>query len=714
MLAGAIYIQPLAMTTNDGFKATGIEDSNHLVTAGFDSQNISVSLVSPTNRSGTSGTLDITINITSDFGTLNATLFIENAIYSAYNKTSIGTGNQILSVDTTTVSDGNLNFTVLLEYKDVTWDEKESFFLEYFVDNIAQNFVMDLLNPANESTLAGLASLLLNITSDFAFVNFTLYIESAIYPTYDGVTIAGEPQSVQVDTTTLREGLLNFTLVFDYDIVDVQETYTYYLAFLIDNDGQPITLYLMSPTNQSQVSSVFNLTVDLASDYGGANLTIFVDDVVEYSQFNESFIGNGVHDLELNTTVLGEGALNFTLLLEYNVTGENARIAYLYIFIVDNHGNPSVVFLAPDADSDFTGIDDFTLNITSDYEFVYLTITVDDQITAEYNHTLVASGVGNYTINGSRYENGDQTIRAVVETEEGLQNSASRDFNFLDHVRFEVRDLTTLDSISGNATIALRIESPYPNITLSAYVDGVLAPDVVNITLRIGVVSFTLDTSMYSEGAHNFTFRGYSIGDFVFAYTIVLEVDNHGAPSVSFVSPLEDVVIGVTSFTIDIDSTWDTVNLTVFVDDVAVTSLDGLIVDVGEFTFQIDTNQYTKWEHTVKVLILTDEGLEGSTEDLFGFANFKPEEVVSLVVILVIAFGLPLRRWRTGSSIRAVFIADLLFVVVIAGVFYAIGVNSIPFAIWHINLASIWAIGAALIFTNIAVPLALESEEEGT
>ncbi len=186
MLAGAIYVRPLAMTTNDGFLADRLENSNHVVTAGFDSQNISVSLVSPANRSGTSGTLDITIDITSDFGTLNVTLFIENAIYSAYNKTSIGTGNQILSVDTATVAEGNLNFTILLEYKDVTWDEKESFFLEYFVDNDAQNFELELLSPSNESTLAGIAVLLLNITSDFDFVNFTLYIDSEIYPSYDG------------------------------------------------------------------------------------------------------------------------------------------------------------------------------------------------------------------------------------------------------------------------------------------------------------------------------------------------------------------------------------------------------------------------------------------------------------------------------------------------------------------------------------------------
>jgi hypothetical protein len=713
MLAGIVYIQPLAMSTNDGSMAARLEESNRFVTTGFDSQNISVSLVSPTNRSGASGILDITIDITSDFGTLNVTLFIEDAIYSAYNKTPIGTGNQILSVDTTLVAEGNLNFTILLEYKDVTWDEKESFFLEYFVDNDLVNFEVSLTSPANESTLSGTASLLLNITSDFAFINFTLYIAGEIYPAYDGVIIAGEPQVIQVDTTTVREGLLNFTLIFDYDVVDVQETHLFYLVFIVDNDGQPITLSLISPTNQSQVSDAFNLTVELGSDYGGANLTLYAEGAIEYPQFNLTYFANGEHDLELNTTILAEGALNFTLLLEYNVTGENARITYLYIFSVNNHGEPAVLFLTPDAGSDFIGDDEFTLNITSDYEFVYLTITVDDEITPEYNHTLVASGVGIYTVNGSRYENGDQTIVAIVETEEGLQSTASRVFNFLDHVRFEIRDLTTYDRISGNAIITLRIESPYPNVTFSAYVDGILAPDVVNVTLETGIAAFNIDTIGYTEGEHNFTFTAYAPGGFFYSYKIILEVDNHGAPSVSFVSPVDDVVIGVTVFTVEIESTWDIVNMTVFVDDEVVTTLQGLLVDVGEVTFEIDTNQYSKWEHVVKVLIVTDEGLEGFDEELYGFANFKLEEIVSLIVILVIAFSFPLRRWRAGSSIRAVLIADLLFIVVVVGLFFALGVNSIPFAIWHINMASIWATGAALIFTNIAVPLAMETEEQG-
>ncbi|MHA2434060.1 MAG: hypothetical protein ACXADO_12585, partial [Candidatus Thorarchaeota archaeon] len=165
VLAGVFQIQPLATTGSDGYRAQ-LDTSHSMFLAGFDSQNISVSLVGPANRSGVSGTFNITLDITSDFGTLNTTLFIDSLIYSTYNKTALTPGNQNFTVDTGGLAEGNLNFTMLFEYKNTTWDEKETYHLVYFVDNSFPNFEVDLLAPANESTLVDTANLDLNITSD--------------------------------------------------------------------------------------------------------------------------------------------------------------------------------------------------------------------------------------------------------------------------------------------------------------------------------------------------------------------------------------------------------------------------------------------------------------------------------------------------------------------------------------------------------------------
>ncbi|MFX0044588.1 MAG: hypothetical protein ACFE8Z_01950 [Candidatus Hermodarchaeota archaeon] len=706
VLAGVIRIQPLAVTDSNDYRAQ-LDTSSSMRLAGFDSQNISVSLVGPTNRSGVSGTFNITLDITSDFGTLNTTLFIDNSIYSAYNQTALTPGTQNLTVNTGGLAEGNLNFTVLFEYMNMTWDEKETYHLVYFVDNSLPNFEVDLLTPANESTLVDTANLDLNITSDFDFINFTLLVDGVAYPSYDAVLITADSQTVNVDTTTLREGWLNFTLVFEYAIVNVQEVHLYYLAFLVDNDGQPITLTLVSPTNQSQVAGVFNLTVEIASDYGVVNLTLFVDEVIEYSQYNETLLPYGVHDLTLDTLVLDEGLNNFTVFLWHN----SETISYYYEFIVNNYGAPTVVILSPALDATFTGVQALELNITSGQGSANLTIRVDGVVTPEYNSTPVSAGVDLYSINGSRYENGFHTVTVIVKTAEGLEGSASRQLFFLDHVRFYPRGVTNYDEISGNQTIDLRIETPYENVTVSVYVDDVLVPEFNNVTLPAGDSQISFDTTVYSEGEHNVTFWAYSTGGYSWEYNLILVVNNHGAPTVKLVGPSTNVVVGVTTFTVEVESTWDTVNLTVFVDDIEVSALVGLIVDVGEITFEIDTNAYSKWEHTVRVLVTTEEGLTGEAEEVFGFANIKIEEIASIAVVLAIGFAIPLRRWRGGGKIRAVLIADLLFIGVVAGLFLVLGINSVAFALWHINFASIWAIGAAFIFTNWLVPMAIESEE---
>ncbi|MFX0108080.1 MAG: hypothetical protein ACFE7R_07340 [Candidatus Hodarchaeota archaeon] len=713
MILGAFPIHPV---TNNITDTNSLPDASSVIAqAGFDSQNISILLLSPTNRSGVAGTFDIELNITSDFAPLNLTLFIEGAIDPSYNKTPVGAGTswiETLSVDSLSLPEGYLNFTILLEYNDVGEDEKESVFLEYFVDNVGPNFEFDIVDPVNGSTLSGIENFLIDMVSDFDHINFTLYVDGEIDPSYERELLDAEPQLLQIDTSDYRDGLQNFTIVFEYDMLNVHYSNTTFWQFIIDNIEGAVNLYLVSPTNQSQVSGEFNLSIYIGSDYGYANLTMFVEGIVEYVQYNRTPMTHGGHILTLNTTILDEGLLNFTVLLEYNITGENIRVSTFYLFLVNNHGSPRVVFLAPEVLANFIGLDDLMLNISSDYNTLNLTIYVDDEATEEYNNTFASPGVENYTIDGSRYENGVHTVSVRVETEEGLYHIAERDFYFLDYVRFDYIDITNYDRIFGNATIELRIYTPYDNITASLYVDDELVSDIVNITLPEGRTSIEVKTAPFSEGEHNFTLRVYSEGDHSWENTIILIVDNHGIPIVEFIAPTEEVVVGFASFTVEIESTWDSVNVSVYVDDEVITALANISVTPGEYTFSFDTNAYSKWEHDVKVVVTTDEGEVGETTEKFGFANIKTEEVVSLAIIIVIGLAIPILRWRRGDSLKAMLIADVLFLATVAGIFFAVGVNSWAFALWHFNVASIWAIGAAFIFINWLIPLAVQAEKE--
>ena len=60
---------------------------------------------------------------------------------------------------------------------------------------------------------------------------------------------------------------------------------------------------------------------------------------------------------------------------------------------------------------------------------------------------------------------------------------------------------------------------------------------------------------------------------------------------------------------------------------------------------------------------------------------------------------------------RQVLIVDLVFFAVVAGAFLLLGITTIPFLTWHVNLASIWAIGSALVFANWVLPLVMMEED---
>ncbi|MHA1903231.1 MAG: hypothetical protein ACXADL_01410 [Candidatus Thorarchaeota archaeon] len=466
-------------------------------------------------------------------------------------------------------------------------------------------------------------------------------------------------------------------------------------------DSDNITIVLVTPANLSEVVGTFDMNLTITSVNGPLNLTLFIEDEI-YPDYNRTLIGVGSQNVTVDSTLLGEGNLNFTLLFEDNSTGTNDKETYYLVFNVNNHGPPNVELLSPEVDSIFTGLDNLTLNITSDYSEVYLNITVDGDITQEFNATLVPVGVSNFTINGTRYENNDHTIEITVYTEEGLSDSTSVDLSFLDYVRFIIREVTNEDKISGNATLDIVVVTPQDNVTFSVYVDGDLTEDVVNITIPNGRSSFNINTLPYSEGLHNFTFIAYDGIGHRWQYKLRLEVDNHGIPSVEIISPRDAIVVGVVNFTIDIDTTWDTIVLEVYVDNALIESYNAT---PGMYSFLLDTSNFTKWEHLLKVIVTTTEDLSAEAEETFGFASVKAEEVLSLVILLGIAFAIPIIRWRKGQSIRTVLLVDVIFGAVVIGLFLALGVSSLPFALWHFNLASVWAIGSIFVFTNWVIPL---------
>ncbi|MFW9920838.1 MAG: hypothetical protein ACFFED_14635, partial [Candidatus Thorarchaeota archaeon] len=424
-----------------------------------------------------------------------------------------------------------------------------------------------------------------------------------------------------------------------------------------------------------------------------------------FSNYNGTEITPGSMNITVDTTMLPEGALNFTILLEDNSTGTNDKETYHLVFTIDNHGAPVVELLSPAADGIFTGLDDLELNITSDYTEVFLNVTVDGAITSEFNATLVPVGAGNFTINGTRYENGHHQIGIIVYTEEGLQDSVTLTLIFLDYIRFLINDVTAYDDIAGVFEFDITIQSPYDSATIELFVDDVFDSSNDYEVTNDSVI-FPLDTTAYSEGEHNFTFIASDEFGHTWTRLWVFVIDNHGVPEIDLISPTTDVVVGYAAFIVNIESTWDTVTVRVFVDNVEIENYTDVVP--GEFIFYIDTSIYSKWEHTLKVVVETEEGESAEVEDVFGFANIRIEEVISLVVLLGLAIAIPLTRKKGGEPIRPIIILDLIYIAVIAAGFLVLGITTLNYLVWHFNLGSIWILGSILVILNWVFPLLKE------
>ena len=109
MLASSFYIQPISQTQSQVVTEAPVLPHE---TAGFDSENITIVLISPANQSTLVGTVDLNVTITSVNGPINITVLVEGEIYfSDYNGTEIVPGSLNITLDTTLLPEGSLNWT---------------------------------------------------------------------------------------------------------------------------------------------------------------------------------------------------------------------------------------------------------------------------------------------------------------------------------------------------------------------------------------------------------------------------------------------------------------------------------------------------------------------------------------------------------------------------------------------------------------------------
>jgi hypothetical protein len=311
------------------------------------------------------------------------------------------------------------------------------------------------------------------------------------------------------------------------------------------------------------------------------------------------------------------------------------------------------------------------------------------------------------------FENGNHIVGIIAYTGENASSITEINLVFLDYVRAWISGMSNYEEISGVRELRIRVETPYDNITASIYIDEDPIAGFQNITLYPGSNYIDWNTTLFDEGEHDIMIVTSDGFGHEWKTSLILIIDNKGAPDLRY-STLDSVMIGSAMFTIEVDSAWNELVVQVFVDDEIVPAYNNETVDVssGSFSFSIDVGAYSKSEHTVRVVMTTPEGDTAEVERVFGFASLRLEEIASLGILLALALAIPIYRKRQGYSLKTVLMVDAIFAIVIVGAFLVLGISTLPFLLWHINMASIWAIGGILVFTNWALPFIIDEPEE--
>ncbi len=466
-----------------------------------------------------------------------------------------------------------------------------------------------------------------------------------------------------------------------------------------------INVTLISPTNHSvDIKGLLNITFEVHSTYSPLNLTVAVQGHYVSDYINRT-INNGTVFVLINTTDYRDGQA----LIDNWFIDSYGHLTHVVVEVfLNNHEAPQVEILGPAEGSRVTGLFNLTLNISSDYAQVNLSVYVDQKITPEYNVTVVPSGIYNAAINASRYSNGEHNVSVVVRTMEGLTDSNFTMLNFFDYIRFKITSNENYDIVSGIVNITLRVDAITDNNRAWLLVDNVTDPQVNGIHIGNGTQIISFDSTKYDDGRHTIQIFLHDSTVHKWNQTVILTFDNHHEPNATWVGPTYWVVSGQVTFQVQINSDYPRVNVTVYIDDEIIPAYNNTEVSSGLFQFTIDTTQYSEAKHTIKVVITTPEGLEYTLTHEIAFSSLTIPEIVSFIVLIGIGLFLMFRRFRSGQPMKFVVWTSVFYAIFVAALMWSLGINTFEDLYWFINLASVWSIGLVFIFQIIAIGI-LES-----
>ena len=396
---------------------------------------------------------------------------------------------------------------------------------------------------------------------------------------------------------------------------------------LAENDNQTPSLNSwIVPVNNSNVSSIVNITVNITDDttpinfslvdFNGTNNTMSRDGDIFYFVWNTSLNSDGVYNISVY--------FNDSYGLANNFSASNSSI--LFNITVDNT-RPTVVFILPQNNANLSGsLENITIN-GIDATTGVKNVTVQNGTGGNNISMFLARGSinnGNWTTAIDTTEYLDGQINFTIDVTDFNNNSNNSEFVTvtIDNTKPTVSFVNPAGNanVSGSVNITVTLADTTLGVKNATVQNGTngnnISMTLIEGTVSEGNWSLTINSLEHSDGLTNFTINANDfVGNNNESEFVTLTIDNT-QPTVSFVVPQN-----ASSVTGTINLTMTATDANTGVETVAIqnntggnyvstTFLEGSIT-AGNWTLQLDTTNLNDGDNIFTV----------NTTDFAGVSN---------------------------------------------------------------------------------------------
>ena len=228
----------------------------------------SPSFITPSQGATLRGTINVTVTV-SDLTSGVQTVRVKNGTGNFISMSLLGgnasNGNWTVAVDSLAISDGSL--ALLINATDAAGNHNASESISITIDNTAP-LSPTALSPRNSSNLSGVVNFTLTVFDATSAIQ-SVKVKNGTSGSWIAASLlegaSARNYTLQIDTAALGDGAKSFA----FNVTDIagNENTAAFINVTIDNTAPSIAL--VSPSNNSNVSGMINITVTVTDEFTG-------------------------------------------------------------------------------------------------------------------------------------------------------------------------------------------------------------------------------------------------------------------------------------------------------------------------------------------------------------------------------------------------------------------------------------------------------------